>query len=149
MSNDPHHGIGNAQVQMLQPTILDTNQKPHHHPQASIRLQNREVNPVPRNAIKRQSTTNGPTSQSITECNTLLGSPNSYSTPLISCPFWQYSDLYSSPYFVPSQEPAFRPVLYLWTCFGPSNAISDQSPPAHYFRISGLPLVLFPLAPPT
>ena len=29
---------------------------------------------------------------------------------LISCPFWQYSDLYSSPYFVSSQEPAFGPV---------------------------------------
>ena len=37
----------------------------------------------------------------------------------------------------------------LRTCFGPQDAVSDQSPPAHYFRISGLPLVLFPLAPPT
>ena len=68
---------------------------------------------------------------------------------MISRPFWWYSDPYSSPYFVPSQEPAFGPVLYLWTCFGPQDAISDQSPPAHYFRISGLPLVLFLLAPPT
>ena len=38
---------------------------------------------------------------------------------LISCLFWQYSDLYSSPYFMPSQEPAFGPVSDLrmpyWT----------------------------------
>ena len=33
--------------------------------------------------------------------------------PLIGRPFWRYSDLYSSPYFVPSQELAFRPVLDL------------------------------------
>ena len=32
---------------------------------------------------------------------------------LISHPFWWYSDLYSSPYFVPSQEPAFGPILDL------------------------------------
>ena len=68
---------------------------------------------------------------------------------VISRPFWRYSDPYSSPHFVPSQEPAFGPVSYLQTCFGPQDAVSDQSPPAHYFRISGLPLVLFPLAPPT
>ena len=68
---------------------------------------------------------------------------------LISHPFWRYSDPYSSPYFVPSQEPAFRPISYLRTCFGSQDAVSDPSPPAHYFRISGLPLVLFPLAPPT
>ena len=70
-------------------------------------------------------------------------------SPVISRPFWRYSDLYLSPYFMPSQEPAFGPVSYLQTCFGPQDAVSDQSPPAHYFRISGLPLVLFPLAPPT
>ena len=29
---------------------------------------------------------------------------------MISRPFWRYSDPYSSPYFVPSQEPAFGPV---------------------------------------
>ena len=38
---------------------------------------------------------------------------------LISRPFWRYSDPYSSPYFVPSQELAFRPVSDLrmpyWT----------------------------------
>ena len=67
---------------------------------------------------------------------------------MISRPFWQYSDPYSSPYFVPSQEPAFGPVSYLRTRFGPQDAVSDQPPPAHYFRISGLPLVLFPLALP-
>ena len=50
---------------------------------------------------------------------------------------------------MPSQEPAFGPVLYLWTCFGPQDAVLDPSPPAHYFCISSLPLVLFPLAPPT
>ena len=33
-----------------------------------------------------------------------------YQPTVISRPFWQYSDPYSSPYFVPSQEPAFRPV---------------------------------------
>ena len=32
---------------------------------------------------------------------------------MISRPFWRYSDLYSSPYLVPSQEPAFGPVSYL------------------------------------
>ena len=68
---------------------------------------------------------------------------------MISRPFWRYSDPYSSPYFVPSQEPAFRPVSYLRTRFGSQDAVSDPSPPAHYFRISGLPRVLFPLAPPT
>ena len=68
--------------------------------------------------------------------------------PLISRLFWRYSDLYLSPYFVPSQEPAFGPILYLRTCFGPQDAISDPSPPAYYFRISGLSLVLFLLAPP-
>ena len=68
---------------------------------------------------------------------------------MISRPFWRYSDPYSSPYFMPSQEPAFRPISYLWTCFGSQDAVSDPSPPAHYFRISSLPLVLFPLAPPT
>ena len=71
------------------------------------------------------------------------------SRPVISCPFWQYLDPYSSPYFMRSQEPAFRPVSYLRTCFGPQDAVSDLSPPAHYFHISGLPLVLFLLAPPT
>ena len=74
---------------------------------------------------------------------------NSGRVPLISRLFWRYSDPYSSPYFVPSQEPAFGPVSYLRTCFGSQDAISDLSPPAHYFHISGLPLVLFPLAPPT
>ena len=68
---------------------------------------------------------------------------------MISCPFWRYSDPYLSPYFVPSQEPAFGPVSYLRTCFGSQDAVLDPSPPAHYFRISGLPLVLFLLAPPT
>ena len=68
---------------------------------------------------------------------------------MISCPFWQYSDPYSSPYFVPSQEPAFGPVSYLRTRFGSQDAVSDPSPSAHYFRISSLPLILFPLAPPT
>ena len=38
---------------------------------------------------------------------------------MISHLFWWYLDLYSSPYFVPSQELAFGPVLYLrmpyWT----------------------------------
>ena len=51
--------------------------------------------------------------------------------PLIGRPFWRYSDLYSSPYFVPSQELAFGPVSYLWTCFGPQDAVSDLSPPAY------------------
>ena len=36
----------------------------------------------------------------------------------------------------------------LRTRFGPQDAISDPSPPAYYFRISGLSPVLFPLAPP-
>ena len=39
--------------------------------------------------------------------------------PLISCLFWQYLDLYLSPYSVPSQELAFGPVSDLrmpyWT----------------------------------
>ena len=73
----------------------------------------------------------------------------SASSPVISRPFWRYSDPYSSPYFVPSQEPAFGPVSYLRTRFGSQDAVSDPSPSAHYFRISGLPLVLLPLAPPT
>ena len=68
---------------------------------------------------------------------------------MISYPFWQYLDPYSSPYFVPSQEPAFRPISYLWTRFGPQDAISDPSPPTYYFCISGLSLVLFLLAPLT
>ena len=29
---------------------------------------------------------------------------------VISHLFWRYLDLYLSPYFVPSQEPAFRPI---------------------------------------
>ena len=29
---------------------------------------------------------------------------------VISRPFWRYSDLYLSPYFMPSQEPAFGPI---------------------------------------
>ena len=37
----------------------------------------------------------------------------------------------------------------LWTRFGSQDAVSDPSLPAHYFRISGLPLVLLLLAPPT
>ena len=32
------------------------------------------------------------------------------SSMIISHPFWQYSDPYSSPYFMPSQEPAFGPI---------------------------------------
>ena len=38
---------------------------------------------------------------------------------VISCPFWRCLDLYLSPYFVPSQEPAFGPISDLrmpyWT----------------------------------
>ena len=69
--------------------------------------------------------------------------------PVISCPFWQYSDPYLSPYFMPSQELAFGPILYLQIRFGPQDATSDPSPPAYYFHISGLSLLLFPLVPPT
>ena len=68
---------------------------------------------------------------------------------MISRPFWRYLDPYSSPYFVPSQELAFGPISYLRTCFRSQDAVSDPSPPAHYFHISSLPLVLFLLAPPT
>ena len=37
----------------------------------------------------------------------------------------------------------------LRTRFGPQDAVLDPSPPAYYFRISGLSPVLFPLVPPT
>ena len=64
------------------------------------------------------------------------------SVPMISRPFWRYSDPYSSPYFVPSQEPAFGPVSDL--------RMSYRTHP-HLPTIFAFPVSLrsySPLAPP-
>ena len=62
---------------------------------------------------------------------------------MISRPFWRYSDPYSSPYFVPSREPAFGPVSDL--------RMSYRTHP-HLPTIFAFPVSLWSyslLAPPT